>query len=499
MVERRRASWSGAAVAALAWSLALPFGAGAAHAETLQEAIALAYDTNPDLQQQRALQRALDENYVQARSGFRPTASASATAGVDNGPNGFGGSSTDTSSSASISVSQPIYSGGRISTTVDAVQADILQGRENLRQTESSVLQSVVQSFVDVRRDIEALRINQENVRVLQRQLEEASARFDVGEITRTDVAQAQARLAASQSSLASAQAQLSVSRANYASVVGQTPTNLEPEPVLPGMPDGFDQAIDVAQQDNPGLRAAQYAQQASQARVAAARAEYRPNLGLNASYGTAFSPGGGSLTDRDDFRATASFSIPLFTGGLNGSRVRQALERDNSALIGIDGARRIVLQQVSQAWALVLSTKASLTASDEQVRAATIAAEGVRQEAQVGLRTTLDVLNAELELRDAQLAQVNARRNNYVATAQLLSAMGRLEAKDLVNTVQVYDPKANFDRIKHKGAVPWEPLVEAVDKIAKPTGDHVSERKQAPVDQQLKRNATAKPLPAKP
>jgi outer membrane protein len=216
---------------AAACSLALLTAAGA-HAENLGDAIGLAYQTNPTLQAQRASQRALDENYVQARAGFRPTAGISASVTHDDNSSARSTGQTN-SSSATLTVTQPVYTGGRVSSQVTAAEADILAGREALRRVEISVLQSVIQAYVDVRRDQQRLAISQENVTVLQRQLEESNARFNVGELTRTDVAQTQARLAAAQATLASAQAQLAISRANYDAVVGQNPGELAPEPPL--------------------------------------------------------------------------------------------------------------------------------------------------------------------------------------------------------------------------------------------------------------------------
>jgi len=499
MSVQRRALLSAAAL-----SVVLSLGAAsAASADSLLDAVALAYQTNPDLQAQRANQRAIDEEYVQAKAGYRPTLSVAATGTVTDGSSGIGGLGDIHSNSSSIglSASQTIWSGGRIATAVDAAQADILQGRETLRSVESQILTSVIQSYVDVRRDTEALRINRENVAILQRQLDQAKAQFDVGEITRTDVAQAEARLAAARAQSEAAGAQLSVSRAAYASVVGQTPTaELDPEPALPGVPASFDAAMDVANVDNPSLRAAQYAQQGTKARVAEARSAYLPNVSVNATYGTTVTPTNGlSFANRDALQATATLSVPLFTGGLTGSRVRQALERDNAASIGIDGARRQVLQSVSQAWARVLSTRAALTSNEEQVKADTIAAEGVRQEYQVGLRTTIDVLNAEQELRDAQLALVNSRHDNYVATAQLLAAMGRLEARERVNSVPVYDPKKNFDRVRNKGSIFVDRLIEGLDQVGKPSGDNRTVKASAPIDEQFKAKGDAQPLPTKP
>ena len=271
---------------------------------------------------------------------------------------------------------------------------------------------SVIQAYVNVTRDMEILRIRQENLSVLQRQLEETSARFEVGEITRTDVAQAEASQAQSEADLANAQAQLATSRAAYAAVVGQSPTDLEAAPTLPAVPTDFDVAMETALQRNPGVLAATYQLQGAEAAVAAARSEYMPSLRATASYGGSSNDLGdlGQLADRRSFTAGATLSVPLFTGGLNQSRVAQALERANAAQMAIEGERRTVLQNVSSAYAQVLSTRANVTAGTEAVRAASVAAEGVRQEAQVGLRTTLDVLNQEVTLRASQTAVANAR-----------------------------------------------------------------------------------------
>lgn len=481
MIKRR--ALGSAAILAMTIALA----AGPAASETLQEAIALAYQTNPTLQAQRARQRALDETYVQARVDLRPNLSASASSTYNrvysDNPLLSGDSS---SASVGLSVSQTLYTGGRITHGINAAEASVLQGRENLRDIEQQVLQSVIQAYVDVQRDMEILRIRQDNLQVLRRQLEEASARFEVGEITRTDVAQAEARLAQSDADLATAQAQLSVSRAAYAAVVGQAPADLTPPPPLPGVPTDFDSALDIGLVENPGLRAAEYAQAQAEASVAQARSAYRPSAALNATYGASDDLSGFDLTERQSLSATASVSVPLFTGGLNSSRVAQALEQANAAQIGVEGARREVLREVSVAYAQVISAASTLAASEEQTRAARIAAEGVRQEAQVGLRTTLDVLNQELELRNAEVAAATARRNQYVAQAQLLAAMGRLEGPDLA-PVEGYDPADNFNRVRNRGAVPWEGLVQAIDGIAAPPIRPANDQVDAPIDRQLK------------
>ncbi len=261
--------------AGLAGAFAAP-----ACAETLADAIALAYDSNPNLLAQRSVQRALDETYVQARSGFRPQLSFSASSSYEqirtthaaggglidtNGdgiPDAVGRGITETNSSfLGLSLSQPIWNGGRTASQVSAAEADILSGRESLRRVESQVMIQVIQAYVDVRRDQESVQIRQQNVEVLKKQLEESKARYDVGEITRTDVAQSQSRLAAAQALLQSTIAQLATSRANYALAVGQNPGELAPEPSLAFMlPATSDEAFTVAEQFNPQLRAQQYA-----------------------------------------------------------------------------------------------------------------------------------------------------------------------------------------------------------------------------------------------
>lgn len=482
MLKRSRALAS-VAIIAVAAGMAAP-----AWAETLREAIALAYQTNPSLLAQRANQRALDESIVQARAGLRPRLDVTISGSHAQSYGDRAGFEGD-SASASIGLSQTLWSGGRIGHGITAAEADILAGRENLRDIEQTVLASVIQAYADVIRDAEILRIRQANLGVLQRQLEEASARFEVGEITRTDVAQSEARLAQSEADLANAQAQLSVSRASYAAVVGQSPGDLAPMPELPGVPADFDAALDVAMQDNPGIRAAAYGLRAAEANAAAARAEYMPSARLTASYGGSNADFDriGDIADTTRLTAGASISVPLFTGGLNGSRVAQALERANVAQINVEGERRNTLRSVSSAYAQALSARSSLEAGTEAVRAATVAAEGVRQEAQVGLRTTLDVLNQELELRNAEVTLASARRNEYVAQANLLAAMGRLEGADLDPTLTVYDPADNYERVRDRGALPWDGVIEAIDRIVAPPIVPANDAADAPIDQQLK------------
>ncbi|MBA3811276.1 MAG: TolC family protein, partial [Caulobacteraceae bacterium] len=273
---------------------------------------------------------------------------------------------------------------------------------------------------------------------------------------------------------LSTAQASLANSRAGYAAVVGQNPGKLAPEPSLAKfLPATVDVAFDAAEHNNPQIRRSDYTEQSSAARVAAAKAQTRPTVSLQASFGY----GGGNFgldtpfaNYSHDLTATAVANFPIFTGGLTSSQIRQAAETNNVDRITIETTRRQVLLLVSQAWNQLLGARANLVANQEEVKAANIAFEGTRQEAQVGLRTTLDVLITEQDLSNAQLALVNARHDEYLAAAVLLSAMGALVAKNLTPDVPAYDPRTNFDQVRHSyGWIPWEPAVARVDHLGAP------------------------------
>jgi outer membrane protein len=495
MMSRR--PWAQRARAAICVSplaVLVAMGGAPAHAgaETLADAIALAYQSNPTLQAQRAQQRELDETYVQARAGWRPTASASGQAYwsrtdlgkeygtqgeiVSNGTGGYsqvsgGGSYQENYGDGQISVTQPLYTGGRTAATVKAAEATVLAGRETLRTVEAQIILSVVTAYEDVRLNQQILGIRTDNAGVLRSQLAETEAKFDVGQVTRTDVAQAQAQLASANALLAVAKANLQISRANYAAVVGQNPGELAPEPLLPGLPGAVDQAFDVAEEDNPALRQAELTEQSSRAKVVEAKAANRPTIAATAGIGYqgTLQPFGTQDFDRT-ISGQVTITQPIFTGGVNSSLIRQAMEQNTSDRIGIEGARRTVVQTVAQAWNTMVGDQASVTSNEEQVRAATVAFEGIREQYRVGLSTTLDVLIQQTNLETAQLALVQARHDAYVAEAALLQAMGRLEARALVTGAPLYDPAKSFNRVKSAGAVPWEPLVAALDSVGAPS-----------------------------
>ena len=270
--------------------------------------------------------------------------------------------------------------------------------------------------------------------------------RFEVGEITRTDVAQAEARLSGAQAQLAAAQAQLAASRANYAQIVGITPTGLADPDSLPELPESLADAAETALEINPQILSARYGEIAASKGVQIARANRRPDVSLSASAGenrdADFSGDvQGSATVR------AQLSIPLFTGGLNASRVREALAAEDQARLQVAQARRVVTEEVTTAWNNLLAARAVIESSREAVRANEIAFEGVEQEAFVGLRTTLDVLDAEQELLNSRLELVRAERDLYVASYNLLQTMGVLDVARLALPVEAYDPESDFTR----------------------------------------------------
>ena len=452
-------------------------------AETLGDAIALAYESNPTLQAQRASLRALDETYVQADAGYRPTATLQGTVATDtnnntgtftrplpglNQPVINGQSQT---SGVAIGVTQPLYTGGRVAAQLDAAHASILAGRETLRGTEETVLRYVINAYADVRRDQQIVVILEADVKLLLTQRDESRARFEVGDITRTDLAQTDARVAASQSQLSHARAQLANSRAVYASIVGRNPENLAPEPPLaPYLPGSLDRALDWAERNSPQINQADFTERSSAARLAAAKAQTRPTLSFQATAG--YSGGNSGLAIpfanySHDVTASAVATIPIFTGGLTSSQIRQAAETNNADRIGIETARRQVLLTVAQAWNGLTGARASLADDEAQVQAANAAYEGARQEARVGLRSTYDVLISEENLSAAQLGLLNARHDEYVSGADLLGATGALFAGDFAAGTTIYDPKANLDRVRRSWPwSPWDAIVSRIDSL---------------------------------
>lgn len=425
-----------------------------ASAENLTDALVAAYQTNPTLQAQRAQLRATDEGVPQALSGWRPTVQAQGTYGATHTDTTLNTGTTSKGDiepyTGSVTLSQNVFAGGRTVNATDQAEYGVLAGREALMSVEQSTLFNAVQAYMNVIRDQSVVELNRNNVDVLQRQLEATTDRFRVGELTRTDTAQAEARLSLAKSNLTAAEAQLTASRAFYERIVGQMPGTLEKPPVVAGLPNSEEDARSVAEKNNPTLQAARYAEQANREAISVAKGALLPSVDIQAQYQYGRDP---SLTVRDveESSIVGVLTIPLYQAGVEYSQVREAKELHNQSRLQVAAAMREVDEAVRNAWNQLLSSRASIVSNQEGVNASEIALEGVRQESEVGARTTLDVLNAEQEYLNARVSLVSAERDLAVAEYGLLAAMGLLTARNLELPVDYYDPAVNYGEVRNK------------------------------------------------
>ncbi len=428
-----------------------------ADADSLQDALVKAYQTNPQLLAERANLRASDEDVAQAIAQWRPRISLNADYSkihAESKTDGLPRSLARTEPwSADVTATQTVFAGGRILAQRRQADALVNSGRARLHSTEQSVFLGTISSYMNVVRDESVLKLNQTNIELLKKQLEAAQARFDVGEITRTDVAQAEARLAAGRSSETTAEANLKVSRLAYERAVGEAPGTLDTKPAVPVLPESEAQAREIANVQNPTLVAARAQEDAARYGIDFAVGQMLPTVTVQASYGRSGQERGPAETIGDDTRLTATATVPLYQGGAEWSAVRQAKEFNNRARLNVEDARRGTDESVQNAWEAYRAARASSEANRQQVKASEIAFEGVQQELEVGSRTTLDVLDQQQELLNARVALVRTERDEVVASYSLLSAVGKLTATDLELPVQVYDPVENYDMQT------WRPL----------------------------------------
>jgi outer membrane protein len=428
-----------------------------ASAESLYDAMAAAYNSNPALAAERARLRATDEGVAQAKAGWRPTITATGTVGtVETDTDSavpipqFGGKQTVDPITGAVNVTQPLFRGGQTIYGTRRAKESVMAGRENLRNAEQNTLLDAVTAYMDVKRDEAVVELRKKNVAVLRRQLEAAQDRFNVGEITRTDVAQSEARLSLSQSNLIQAEANLTASRAAYQRVIGHAPASLDAPPALPAFPESEAASIEIARANNPVLQAARHAERAADHAIDAAKGTLFPQVSLEAGYSHAEEPS--STTARqDETRVTGRLTIPLYQAGAEYSRVREAKQIHAQNRLQVADTLRQVDESVQNAWEQYRASKAVIRSSTEQVNANEIALDGVRQEEQVGARTTLDVLDAEQELLDSQVQLVSAQRNEYVAGFSLLAAIGGLSVEQIGLDVERYDPQRNYEQVADK------------------------------------------------
>lgn len=443
----------GAALMATVAFTAFPVLVSPVSAQTLEEALAQAYLGNPTIEAERAQLRATDELVPQALSGYRPNVEAVLDYGwsrqdartqvgdVDQNTNPGG---------VNLSVTQPIYRGGRTQASTSRAENLVQAQRASLLAVEQDVLLTAATAYLDVVRDQAVVDLNLNNVQVLQRQLDAFTDRFEVGEITRTDVSQADARLARAISDRIQAEGLLQASRAAFSRVVGLAPGNLSaPSPAFQ-LPASLEETVTLAQANNPNVVAAQYAEEAAGDAVDEVRGELLPEVGLRGTVGRNWDPSS-SIDRADSASVTAQVTIPLYQAGVVSARVREAKHTAGQRRIEIEETRRQVTENAIRAWELLTTARAAIRSRQAQVRSADIALEGVRQEADVGARTTLDVLDSEQELLDARVELVRAQRDEIVAAFQVIAATGQLTARQLGLPVQYYDHESYYRNVRDK------------------------------------------------
>jgi outer membrane protein len=430
-----------------------------ASAETLQGALAKAYASNPTLTGARAGQRATDENVPIQKAGGRPALDVTGSYSESILKPTISFTSPQRTVNAQAQLSVPIYSGGAVRNSVKAAKVRVAAGQAGLRGTEASIFSQTVAAYMDVIRDTAIVSLNEANVNVLQVNLQATNDRFEVGDLTRTDVAQSESRLALAQSDLQTAQANLITSRENYIALVGEAPDDLEPPPQLPGLPASPSTAVQVALADNPDIVAAQKQREARGLDVRAARGSVMPTLSAftQAGYTNYLdtldngSAGGGSQINKQA-AAGLQLTVPLYQGGRPAAQVRQNQALESQAMEQEIETERSVIAQTRAAYASWQASLQTIDSSRKAVDAASLSLEGVRAENSVGSRTILDILNAEQESLSAKVQLVSAQRNAYVAGFSLLAAMGHAEADDLgLASGALYDPMVNYDRVKGK------------------------------------------------
>lgn len=429
-------------------------------AETIESALVQAYQNNPQVNAQRALVRATDENVPQALSGYRPRISATATYGAQyldsQTQTTVGGNPTVTRQhgwndprSVGGTLTQTLFNGFQTGNRTRQAESQVSAARETLRVIEQTVLLDGATAYMNVLRDSATLDLQRRNVEVIQEQLRQTRDRFNVGEVTRTDVAQAESRVAAAQSQMLAAQSNLATSRAVYRRIIGVEAGRLNPgTPVDRLSPRSLDLAVAQGQSENPAVTAAEHGVDVAALQVKINEGSLYPTVTVQASVQQSYDT---SINTSRNFAGAVvgQISVPLYQGGQEFALIRQAKETVTQQRLNLALNRDQARANVVQAWAQLEAAKAQIEATKAQVAAAEIALNGVREEARVGQRTTLDVLNAQQELVNARVALVTAQRDRVVASYTLLSAVGRLSVPVLGLQVPVYDPMVHYQQVR--------------------------------------------------
>jgi len=431
-----------------------------AAADTLEWALVQAYQNNPSLNAQRAALRATDENVPQALSGYRPKVSVTAQGGY-NYTNAVqqlpvGGvvtnipfAETFLSRSVAATGTYTLFNGFQTANRTRQAESQVDGARETLRVTEQQVLLDAATAYMNLLRDQAILDLNRRNVEVLTEQLKQTRVRFNIGEVTRTDVAQAESRLAAGRSSLLGAQSNYVTSQANYRRVIGVDPGRLAPgTPVDRLSPNVLAKAVAQGQTHSPSVLAAMYGIDVAVLAVKISEGALYPNLTLTASASQGSYPAF-EVAKQTAAAVIGTLTVPIYQGGAEYSAIRQSKETLGQQRLNLDINRDQARATVVQSWGQLDAAKAQIEATTAQVNAAEIALNGVREEARLGQRTTLDVLNAQQELVNARVALVTAQHDRVVASYTLLAAVGGLSMPRLGLDVLIYDPQVHYQQIR--------------------------------------------------
>jgi outer membrane protein len=428
---------------------------GVAAAETISGALARAYSSSPDLNQQRAATRSVDENIPKATAGFRPTVTATTDFGSQFNDARVPGRITKTHTDPGgyqLSIVQNLYNGNRTVNGIRQADSQVLQSRETLRTSEQNILNAAAVAYMNVLRDTAIQNLRQNNIQVLQQQLKQTTDRFRVGEVTRTDVAQSEAALAQGQSDAFVAQSNLQNSLAVYRQLIGVDAKSLEAaRPLETIVPKSLAQATSLALREHPQVQAALHAADAAELAVKLAEGVLLPTVNLTGLINKRFegnnTPNARALTSS----IVASLSMPLYDGGTATTNVRQTKELFGQARLQADLARESVRATAVSAFNTWSNSRLIIEATQAAVRSNEIALAGIREEAKVGQRTTLDVLNAQQLLLNARVNLITAQRDRVVGSYALVSATGRLSAATLGLKVDRYDPTIHYDQVKDK------------------------------------------------
>ncbi len=456
----RRRAWIAAVIGVVAVSFAAP-----AQAESLEQALADAYLLNPVLNAERARLRAIDEQVALAKSGLRPFVTGTADTnyvnqnsdrsrgigGVDFGAAGLTTDGVTHPRGYAVQLQQPLFEGFQNLNAVRQAKAQVQAQREALRSVEQTVLLDAASAYVNVVRDQAIVRLRENDVSVLSEQLKATRDRFEVGEVTRTDTAQAEARRSEALATLAVAQANLKTSRAAYEQVIGHPPGNLQTPPSIRHLlPQSLDDAMTLGDGENPVILTSVYNEEASLYAVEQIMGELMPEVRLEAQYEKRYGQSQ-AIDEIETTTVTGRVNVPFYQGGGVAARVRQAKETNNQLKREVEDARLRVHADVIANWGILQSSGPAISSAESAVSANKIALTGVREEEKVGQRTTLDVLDAQRELLNTQIGLVSALRDRVVAEYSLYAAIGRMDAQTLGLSVPYYDPLEHYDIVKNK------------------------------------------------